>query len=78
MATHGYAGCCRTCGGWLVLVTDEYARRHQIAKEIAECISDGMEVKRVTIEEGRAMEMCQNSCPGRGEQQAELPLGGES
>lgn len=64
-ASHGYAGCCATCGGWLVLVADHPETRRTTAKEVARCVREGMEVKRITIEEGREMEMCSYECPGR-------------
>lgn len=80
MATHGYAGVCRICGGWVLLVMDIPELAEETAKDVAQCVRDGYEVRRITIEAGRAMEMCRSECPGRESQtprdkQATLPLG---
>lgn len=64
-ATHGYAGVCRVCGGWIMLCVDTPDMAKTCAKETAQCIRDGYEVRRVTIEEGRAMKSCPFGCPGR-------------
>ena len=77
----GYAGICRVCDGWILLVMDIPETRKETAKDIARCIRDGYEVRRISIGEGRTMEMCPSECPGRKSQktrdkQATLPLSG--
>jgi hypothetical protein len=63
-----YVAICK-CGGIVMATMDSVERKRDVAKEVAACLRDGYEIKRITAPEVRASSFCKNrgKCMGPGE-----------
>ena len=67
-----------SCGGWVLVTVDLPERAKDNAKEIAQCITDGLTVERVTVQAVRTtlkMCECQRQRRKTADQQQEMTIG---